>query len=307
MNEPDPLEALLRRRLKALVRDLPSAREGNAGALHRTRVASRRMRAALPFLEVSFKPLKMGRVRRKTRGLTKALGQVRELDVALGILEEFSNETKARQRVVARVGASVEKRRSEFRRAMLRRLEHLAPERLVGDLAEKLDRRTESGADETWRERLSVQLGRRAHKVREAIGEAGVLFVPVRLHQVRIALKKLRYALELANETGVTRSPRTLKTLKRGQDLLGRLHDLDVLSDLVTAVRDDAPAGATTRELDALLLELAADARQLHGRYVATRGRIDMICRAMDGLSRRLRAAERNDGDDVTASTRQAS
>lgn len=307
MNEPAPMEELIRRRLKALVRDLSSARAGNAGALHRTRVASRRMRAALPFLDVSFKPLKMGRVRRTTRGLTKALGQVRELDVALGLLDEFSTSSTGRRRVVARVKATIEQRRAELRRAMLRRLERLAPERLVGDLAEKLDQRADGTSDEAWRLQLGSQLQRRANRVQVAMDEAGVLFIPVRLHQVRIALKKLRYAVELANETGVARSKLTLKTLKRGQDVLGRLHDLDVLSDLVTEVRSDAPSGQTAKELDALLGDLEAEARRLHGRYVAMRTRLRVICRAMVGLSQRIRPAEREGGGAAPSSARQAS
>ncbi len=288
MNDADALDVLIRQRLEALVRDLPSARAGDIEALHRTRVASRRMREALPFVDLTSHAVKTGRVRRTARGLTRALGRVRELDVALGILSECSTGTPARRRVVERVRARVEQRRETLRRAMLRTLEKLAPERLVAELVSSLAA-GDTGATTAWRARLADQLVRRGGALQRAVGEAGVLFVSERLHAVRIALKKLRYAVEVVNETDVARTRGTLKTLKRGQDQLGRLHDLNIVGALVASVRDDAPPGETTVELDALLQDLDTESRQLHGGFVASRARIDTLCRAMPSLAAAIR------------------
>ena len=54
------------------------------------------------------------------------------------------------------------------------------------------------------------------------------MYVPQRLHDVRIAVKKLRYAAELADETTGKRITGDVAALKAAPDLLGRLHDLEV-------------------------------------------------------------------------------
>ena len=48
---------------------------------------------------------------------------------------------------------------------------------------------------------------------------------------MRIAVKKLRYALELAADADHVKASPDLRQLRRVQDVLGRLHDLQVLVD----------------------------------------------------------------------------
>src|SRR6266705_3310076 len=51
------------------------------------------------------------------------------------------------------------------------------------------------------------------------IEQAGALYLPERLHRVRLALKKLRYGVELAVETAGIKDNSDLVTLRRGQEL----------------------------------------------------------------------------------------
>ncbi len=71
---------------------------------------------------------------------------------------------------------------------------------------------------------------------------AGHMYSPEQLHQVRIAAKKLRYAMELAFDAGVKSAAAPVRTVKRAQDTLGRLHDLQVLQAHVAAVQAE-PSG----------------------------------------------------------------
>src|SRR5687767_7109877 len=80
-------EVLIRQRLRALTRSLPAARAGEVSAIHQARVATRRLREALPVVSDGARGRKIERV---VRRLTQSLGPVRELDVALLMLEEFS-------------------------------------------------------------------------------------------------------------------------------------------------------------------------------------------------------------------------
>ncbi len=74
---------LLARRAAALKRHLPHAVEGDDHGVHQARVASRRLREAVPVLTTGVKGTKARKARGKIRRLTTALGTVRELDVTI--------------------------------------------------------------------------------------------------------------------------------------------------------------------------------------------------------------------------------
>ena len=66
---------------------------------------------------------------------------------------------------------------------------------------------------------------------------AGQIYAAEQLHVVRIATKKLRYALELVADARMAPVRPLLGTLKRAQETLGRLHDLQIIEQHVAAVR----------------------------------------------------------------------
>jgi CHAD domain-containing protein len=116
-------------------------------------------------------------------------------------------------------------------------------------------------------------LTKRANRLASAIRAAGAVYLPERLHEVRLALKKLRYVVELSAELDGQKHAADLRALKRGQDLLGRMHDLEVL---VVRVRDlqaslTPPSLTAWRDLDSLLATLEDMCRRLHARYVHER------------------------------------
>src|SRR4029450_7084182 len=81
-------ELLIRQRLGALSRTLPPARAGDVTSVHQARVATRRVREVLPLITPGSS---LQKHRRRVRRLTRALGPVRELDVALLTLDEFAD------------------------------------------------------------------------------------------------------------------------------------------------------------------------------------------------------------------------
>ena len=100
--------------------------------------------------------------------------------------------------------------------------------------------------------------------------EAGHLYNPDSLHRVRIETKKLRYGLEIAAEGGVKSAMPLVRQLKKVQDTLGRLHDLQVLEAHVAAVQAAPPARALPEDsLAAVARALEDECRHLHGRYIA--------------------------------------
>jgi CHAD domain-containing protein len=97
------------------------------------------------------------------------------------------------------------------------------------------------------------------------------MYAPEQLHQVRIAAKKLRYALELAKDAGIRSATARVRAVKRAQDTLGRLHDLQVLQTHVVAVQAAAPGDQSLPDggLDIVSRALEDECRHLHARYVA--------------------------------------
>lgn len=265
---PKITSVLLTRRARALHRYLPAAVAGDDQGVHQARVASRRLREAVPVLAGDLRHSKANKANRKIRRLTRALGGVRELDVTLQLLDELSASDELSKGALQDVRLHVMAERDEKRDEMLAKL--------AGVNAAKLDKRLASVSEavdldktQAWRQTLGSRLLKRARRLAAAIEQAGQLYAPEHLHQVRIAAKKLRYGLELAADSGLAAAAPLVRALKRTQDNLGRLHDLQVLQGHVAAVQA-APAGrAIPHEgLGAIAGRIEEECRRLHGKYV---------------------------------------
>jgi CHAD domain-containing protein len=274
---------LLKKRLDQFTRVLNSVEQGDVRGLHRARVASRRLRELLPLLQLDAdKARKLGR---RLKRVTTRLGTVRELDVLLLLVDEQHVSGRSRSSALGRVGITVAKDRDDARKRLATRLPIAGMRRL----AEKLDRVAEQlraaeasssrAAARNWRLAVDAQVAGRANRLSAAMTEAGAVFLPERLHTVRIAMKKLRYAVELSTEISGAKHRGGLSALKRGQDLLGRLHDLQVLIERVRQVQASLmPPNLTIwRDLDALGLSLENDCRLLHARYMRSRDHLAAV------------------------------
>jgi CHAD domain len=143
---------------------------------------------------------------------------------------------------------------------------------------------------------LDARVARRAARVRTSIDAAGALYAPERLHDVRLAVKKLRYASELVAEVTPRRLDTDIATLKGAQDLLGRLHDLEMLLGRAREVQASFPLSDLVkwRSLDSVVSFLEQGCRQLHPRYGRERtGLIAVTSRLVSGVSESEPVAER--------------
>jgi CHAD domain-containing protein len=271
MNRRNPrvTSVLLARRARALKVHLAGALAGNGHGVHQARVASRRLREAVPVLTCGVKGTKASRARRKIRRLTKALGTVRELDVTLKVLDELAARDTLPRLALEEVRAHVVTERDERRNVMLKRLEQVNVPKLERRLAAVGQALAQSDSEE-WRDALGSRLLKRSKALAAAMAAAGHMYSPEHLHRVRIEAKKLRYAMELASDAGVKSAAAPVRAVKHAQDTLGKLHDLQVLQTHVAAVQA-RPAGHTSPDggLDIISRALEDQCRHLHARYVA--------------------------------------
>ena len=300
--KPSPSDLLLRQRLAALTRTLGGARAGDVDAIHQARVATRRLREAAAL--VSSRSLG-GRLRRAARRLTRALGPVRELDVALQMLDELQRAGDAAPAAVACLRQLMSVERGALHAEAVKTIDRGDFERLRPKVMTRVS--ASSGvtplAAAARREPTAVRRSaRRAERLRAAMDNAAGIYLPDRLHQVRIAVKKLRYAIEVARQVSRARPNRgrtpsrslrsvngQLTALKRAQELLGRMHDLEVLIARTRAVQA-SPQATSLRlsgELDRLVRRLETECRLLHGHYMAARPQLVEICDRIESKAAR--------------------
>jgi CHAD domain-containing protein len=262
---------LLARRARALKQHLPHAIDGSDKGVHQARVASRRLREAVPVLTAGVKASKAHKALRKIKRVTKALGAVRELDVTLHVLDDLSARDTLPRVALEHVRAHVVHERDERRTVMLKRMEDVSVQKLERRLSSVCEALEESDS-EAWRDALAARLVSRAKTLTSTMQEAGHIYAPEQLHRVRIAVKKLRYALEVASDAGIKGAAAPVRTVKRAQDTLGTLHDLQILQTHVAAVQAAPDKGGTLPDggLDTIARTLEDQCRHLHARYVAS-------------------------------------
>ena len=283
------LDRPLHGHLRTLRKNLLPALAGHVEALHRTRVASRRLREALPLVGCGL-AIDVDKTRGRLQRLTRALGGVRELDVALGVIDEIRRTRASQQVAVGMLRQHILVERDVQRERMLGRLAAMDTEKLDRQLADLERALRGKGASDAWRETLATRIQRRAEGVRAAVDRASALYLSDRVHLVRVAIKKLRYALELSDPTGAARAPATVRQLKQVQDTLGRLHDLEVLRHHVRGVQAAAdPRQPWIGDLGIVTRDLEDECRRLHARYIADRARLLKACQIAAEVAGRSR------------------
>ena len=279
MNRSPACDRLWRKRLNELSSVWPDLIGGRTAGLHKTRVASRRIREALPVVGVCARPARVRKLNKKMRALTRYLGPIRELDVELELLEKRFATPNGSARAIEIVRREIAAERQALRHELVEN----APVADVKKLIRKLERvgqrrngnpKREQKFETQWRGALAARLLCRAKTLRAALDESGPVYAPERLHAVRIAAKKLRYTLEIAQDVGVPRAGIQIKALKRHQDRLGQLHDLQGLLKHVRDAQASA-GGSRLSDLTVYADELERDCRRLHAAFVERRDELE--------------------------------
>ena len=273
-----PSEMLIRQQLRTLSRALPAAQDGDANRLHEARVATRRLRERLPLV---LPGASRQRLLKKVRRLSRALGRARELDVALQTLDELTAGGDTPAAAVAKLRRLMGEERQRIYSGMTAEIARVNVDKLRRRAVAAARKHHDDGKSDPKRLLAGQErAARRAVRLRTAVDEAAGLYLPDRLHEVRIGVKKLRYSLELVRELRGSRAMARINNLRQAQDLLGRMHDLEVLIGRVRAVQGSAGAASLrlSADLDRLVRRLETECRQLHGHYMTQRKKLIAVC-----------------------------
>jgi CHAD domain-containing protein len=233
-----PSRALLEHRdlafwMKRSLEELAEVRANpSADAVHDLRVSLRRCRSLASALEEIDPHRDWQEMRNSARKLFRSMGELRDAQVAEEWLNKLRPEVDPLKVIL--LGSLKQTQESALAKAL-----HLAEkfdEKRWAELAKALHSRLRKiPADQEAARCLALERLQEAHELhRRALRTER----PAPWHDLRIALKRFRYTLELL---APTLHGKCIGSLKRVQDVLGDIHDLDTLAELAAAKDAVAP------------------------------------------------------------------
>jgi CHAD domain-containing protein len=169
--------------------------------------------------------------------LARDLGEVRDRDVQIGLLYQVLAGNQEPRSLPGIVGllAHLEWRRDRLQPRVIRALERLRDSRVLDRMASRVKRisrelaeRGATVASEVVVVRAGQQILSRLAEVRSREGSLADPENAALHHVLRIAVKRLRYAMEIPQAAFDGRLNSMLDAIKHVQGLLGQIHDCDV-------------------------------------------------------------------------------
>ncbi len=221
--------------LAALVQEIDGVRRArDIEYIHRMRVATRRLRSALPLFGEQIAEKRTVFWFKRIRGLTRALGEARDTDVQIQHLDELQQTLVIPYRSgVRRLWLRVKQKRRALQDKVLKSLADFEHSNIVTEMAQKF------APLDIYRDTVDlhdVELLRFAAeaitvKLTDFLAFSEIVDQPERiaeLHAMRIAAKRLRYTLEFFAPLYENQLRQPLKALRIAQESLGSIHDCDV-------------------------------------------------------------------------------
>jgi len=236
--------------------------------VHDLRVASRRMREALALFSPYLPANKSARIEKQVKKVTKMLGDLRNTDEACHFFSELTPEEIAQSHhEIEELLSGLRGEREQAHKKLKKELSSLNPKPLRGEFRGVRNRPNifrSSSVDPFMS--ISVYAGgaimQRAETLNELLPQAVHEADSEAQHELRIAFKRMRYRLEIIAPLLRTGYHELHSELKGYQDVLGKLHDIDVFAEMV---QDQLSDGAGKQEL----LQVIADRRsRLHSSFL---------------------------------------
>lgn len=271
------LEAAVRKH----VRRLSESRKVESSAdrvesVHELRVASRRLRAFGDVFEPLVDRKSRRRVDRRLRRIARAARSLRDWDVVAARLRSLNESAKGdleRAGIDLLLGHADAGREKQFRK-FARRSKEIRVKAIERALSAQLESiRGRWSTERDAREFAAATLAGLVSEVVVALPARGGVEDPEALHELRIRLKKARYALELFEPLLGTAGAPLLSEARRLQDLLGDHHDLVVLRELAREKRlelEKRRLGTLARGVEALEERLVARRRAVFEEFGKT-------------------------------------
>jgi CHAD domain-containing protein len=289
--------------LEAFTKEITGVKEAqDIEYIHRMRVASRRLRAALPLFSSCFPEKQYARWMQELIKITRALGDARDADVQIAFLQktikkmqkgQFQEKNdiapdKLSMEPAARfLLLSLQKKRGILQKRVLTSLRALDKSRVTEEMQLAFATLNNGFVITRARPKLSgipplaaLRIGKRLYTLLsydhwvlqpEAVAEH---------HATRIAAKKLRYTMEIYGPVYRNSLKKPLTRVKKIQEILGDIHDCDMWIDHITLILlrertllrsykgTKRPDTATLASLKMLLQDRENERKRLYRQFV---------------------------------------
>lgn len=226
---------IIARHLEAFAAEIEGVRAArDIEAIHRMRVASRRLRTALAIFPGCLPPKKLQQSEQEIRQITRALSRARDLDVQIELLSQLDLEnlhTRSHigiRRLMLRLKQSRERRQVDVIESLDRIIKLRVVENLSSLVAGQL---VETGTLPPSHDLYSLAASTISSRLDATLTYDQFIHDPANvheLHQMRIATKNLRYAMEAFAPIYSNKLSAALQAARTTQELLGSIHDCDV-------------------------------------------------------------------------------
>ena len=223
-------------------------------SVHRLRTNIRRIESLVSYANPQISK-KEERTLEKLTDLRKRAGKVRDLDVQTELLGTLGNGSTAKDRKT--LANLMEKKRTQ----QARRLESVIKKLHHAKFFDRLDRVAEqAGLPQDSKNRPLAPLEEARAQLLEVADDfgSGETMKPSRLHGIRVALKRIRYVAELAEESAAQKE--FMRELKSAQDAIGDWHDWQELAERAEKRFSDRATCSLLREARTVLSARHSDA-----------------------------------------------
>jgi CHAD domain-containing protein len=227
---------VLLKHTQALQQEIEGVRMGqDIEYIHRMRVASRRLRSALPIFAGCFPARKILTWTREVRKITRALGMARDTDVQIDLVKQVLSSLPAAnmQNGLRRVLLRLSQQRSKLQSKVLLAVDELTGSGILVGMTSQFNETLAQFPDPLPNTRSLYQLGFDSldQHLDEFLAYEPHIYFPERaaeLHAMRIAAKRLRYEMEIFAPLYPEELRSYLQAIRKAQDTLGNVHDCDV-------------------------------------------------------------------------------
>jgi putative phosphoesterase len=234
--------------------------------VHKTRVTSRRIRAAMPLFSVCFPQKKFRRWTKEIKKVTRLLATARDLDVQIVFIKQYMAKlNSAPEKACMNVLLKDQKNcRKNVQSSVVDGLDEL----FVTHILEDMRCSCQEIIDDTARVPFKPQpVLEKAHwsisfRLDDFLGmEKYVLMENEKLkhHEMRMYAKKLRYTMEVFAPLYNDKLAEEIDNIKNFQDVLGEMHDCDVWMDYILKFVEKQKNKIAAKKTDLAKLEQALD------------------------------------------------
>ncbi|MHC1784018.1 MAG: CHAD domain-containing protein [Anaerolineaceae bacterium] len=272
---------ILKKSLEAFQEEITGVRQAeDIEYIHRMRVASRRLRSALPLFINCYKKQVRQTWQDDIHAITRALGAARDTDVQIDYVGNFlANLPEEKHKPgVRRLLLRLRQKRQKMQVKVIKALDRLEHDKLTESMQKQVDPLLEKTRQVYM---FSPGLYQLSFDAVSVVLDQFLSYEPYiarvdcveELHAMRIAAKQLRYTLEVFTSLYPGELKQYLQIMKQVQDLLGTIHDNDIwgqllpqfIADESTRIRDFYGSDRSIRRLLPGLESFLAQTRSIRG------------------------------------------